>query len=733
MRGGVVGTCLDMCPRDEFHEHDNYTLPVFEADPVTGLFRPDLAVKMFQRSAASKVYTPSEIRPLPVLQRTLDHLINYVIGERTGTTHGTTELNMYHYVRDRVRAIRTDITVQHLVSREVVEMLEKIALFYIWAAGRFHGAHRGDFDPIQNMEQITDNLHTIQEQFEELPPEDRVLEEEFRALNLLVFIADPAFYGRMMPCASKLLNSPHFQWILELRQCFLRRDLPGYLKVAAQMPIQFELFAVLNLRNDLWDESIRALRKGTAWRAFPKSMLLENLQLPEKCVPTFSECYGLEVEGDLVRFSRGWKGSDTTLPMHILPDRIEYALRRITCQQFMDLTSIGDVELSKPVPMPIALPVPVKEPESVEQEKETSNSEASEEESSSESESEEEQHEEPISAPSPKKVLILPPDVPQEKQAPPSAKKVSIRPLHFLQTKQAPRGFHVIRPNISIRAMIPAVIPPLCFSNVAIIASDDSESAAFARARLDDHVLCSEGMFKQAINVGDSMLFIVISKNIGPGTTAILHCNETEPASYDNIPCSTFCCTESNPYLRFNDVLRTTISKSIVEFRELDLTENVLKLTLGVLFECISCDYWYQASGNAVFSVINLVLDEIADAIESDYFISYLPPFEHKLMSMNDIFEFADVVRKLKLGTIEDRISKRPKSATWPVYVRENLVIQIQSFTAPICVKFSPEEFCRTILSKCQTVLVAPSETVDTGKPTFEDIIDEFDAALSYM
>ena len=193
MRGGVVGTCLDMCPRDEFHEHDNYTLPVFEADPVTGLFRPDLAVKMFQRSAASKVYKPSEIRPLPVLQRTLDHLINYVIGERTGTTHGTTELNMYHYVRDRVRAIRTDITVQHLVSREVVEMLEKIALFYIWAAGRFHGAHRGDFDPIQNMEQITDNLHTIQEQFEELPPEDRVLEEEFRALNLLVFIADPAF------------------------------------------------------------------------------------------------------------------------------------------------------------------------------------------------------------------------------------------------------------------------------------------------------------------------------------------------------------------------------------------------------------------------------------------------------------------------------------------------------------------------------------------------------------
>ena len=91
---------MDMCPKGELLRHESELDP-FEVDPVTGMFRSDLAVKKFERSAAGKDYKPNEIRPLPVLQRTMEHIINYVIAERTGTSSSTSEINMYHYVTRR--------------------------------------------------------------------------------------------------------------------------------------------------------------------------------------------------------------------------------------------------------------------------------------------------------------------------------------------------------------------------------------------------------------------------------------------------------------------------------------------------------------------------------------------------------------------------------------------------------------------------------------------------------
>ena len=761
---------MDMCPKGELLRHESELDP-FEVDPVTGIFRSDLAVKKFERSAAGKDYKPNEIRPLPVLQKSMDHLINYVIAERTGTSSDTSEINMYHYVRERVRTIKTDITVQNLVSRGVVEILEQAVMFYVWSAARFDGEK--DFDEKQNMEQLTDNLTTVLQQFDELPPEERTLECEFRALNLLVFIGDAQFYARLMQYSPDVVESGPVQKVLKLRERLMVRDIPGYLKVAAELPVQFAFFAVWSLRRAPWENLFRAMKKGLK-RSFPRALLTDVLQVPEDAIPRFYGVFGIREQGDSVSFVSNSQRVDWEIPEHVIPERIRDMVTMNPCQRFMDLGTIGTIEGTRPMPVTVQvpaqesvwLPQPVEaapereatESEATEQstreasesdlekspepsesasesESESTSESESESESSSESESkdESESEEEPEPEPEAERMKVVKVDAPVPK-------KICTRPLEAPRVKMPACGFRVVRPVLSIRAMIPVKIPRLCFGNVVIVASDGSDSADFVNhsARLDD-IFGSAGKFQETINVDGSELFLNIAKVPTASTTAILHCNDTEQPDYGDVPCNQFSSKDSalQPFLRFNELLRETIRASIVELYTIDLTEDILWRTLVKMFDRISTDYWYKASGNATFSIVNHFLAGIANAIESNSFVMYLPPFEHELVSITDIYEFADAIRKLQLGKLDNATSKQPQPTTWPIRVRENLEIVTPPFIVPVRCEFDPEKFCDDIVAKYETELEGPSEVVESwreaNRPSFEKLLGDFDSMLCNM
>lgn len=71
------------------------------------------------------------IRPMPILQKTIDYLLNLL-----DQPYNEKFLGMYNFLWDRMRAIRMDLRMQHIFNQEAITMLEQMvschALSSLW-------------------------------------------------------------------------------------------------------------------------------------------------------------------------------------------------------------------------------------------------------------------------------------------------------------------------------------------------------------------------------------------------------------------------------------------------------------------------------------------------------------------------------------------------------------------------------------------------------------------------
>eukprot|EP01053_Blabericola_migrator_P002931 Blabericola_migrator_1__2930@NODE_1842_length_3692_cov_92_376276_g1179_i0_p1_GENE_NODE_1842_length_3692_cov_92_376276_g1179_i0NODE_1842_length_3692_cov_92_376276_g1179_i0_p1_ORF_typecomplete_len1169_score257_63SAC3_GANP/PF03399_16/9_1e53_NODE_1842_length_3692_cov_92_376276_g1179_i01683674 len=115
-----------------------------------------LAVKSFQRSDASKVFLPADTRPILWCRRTVHNVLMLQIEAdcaklpwlfRRDTPYRF--LDVYNFVRDRLRSVWTDLTVQHCeCHRGTIECLEVSSRFLILAEELLCEDH--EFDAVQN-------------------------------------------------------------------------------------------------------------------------------------------------------------------------------------------------------------------------------------------------------------------------------------------------------------------------------------------------------------------------------------------------------------------------------------------------------------------------------------------------------------------------------------------------------------------------------------------------------
>lgn len=146
-------------------------------------------VKRFRRSAAGVGrQIPEELRTPETLQKTLDYLINNVIGPNP-------RLAQHHkFVWDRTRAIRNDCSIQSFtqpedVKREV-DCYERIARFHILSSHLLSkpGALQNgeDFVHKQEIEQLTKTFQTLMDKYDGYSHTlDFPHEAEFRAYFIL--------------------------------------------------------------------------------------------------------------------------------------------------------------------------------------------------------------------------------------------------------------------------------------------------------------------------------------------------------------------------------------------------------------------------------------------------------------------------------------------------------------------------------------------------------------------
>ncbi|PAA88091.1 hypothetical protein BOX15_Mlig012357g1 [Macrostomum lignano] len=213
----VSATCQDMCPEKErYLREDRHRVHSFEAAPGRpGVMDPARAVKEYSRSAADQeAPLPHELRPLPVLQRTLLYLSTCIadIGDREGRWQ-----EWYEFLWDRTRAIRKEVTQQRLCSPGAAELVERCARFHVYAGARMVGMPADVFDEKINNENLTKCLQTLRELYSDLSGQCPN-ESEFRAYMILMKLNDPNVLDEVHQLSADVRASPQVR--LALRAFF---------------------------------------------------------------------------------------------------------------------------------------------------------------------------------------------------------------------------------------------------------------------------------------------------------------------------------------------------------------------------------------------------------------------------------------------------------------------------------------------------------------------------------
>ncbi|KAK4425795.1 SAC3 family protein B [Sesamum alatum] len=149
----IVGLCPDMCPESERAERERKgDLDQYERlDGDRNLTSAFLAVKKYNRTAEREAEL---IRPMPVLQKTMDYLLDLL-----GEPYNDRFLGLYNFLWDRMRAIRMDLRMQHIFNLEAITMLEQMIRLHIIAMHELCEYTKGEgfsegFDAHLNIEQM---------------------------------------------------------------------------------------------------------------------------------------------------------------------------------------------------------------------------------------------------------------------------------------------------------------------------------------------------------------------------------------------------------------------------------------------------------------------------------------------------------------------------------------------------------------------------------------------------
>ncbi|EKM51414.1 uncharacterized protein PHACADRAFT_103430, partial [Phanerochaete carnosa HHB-10118-sp] len=164
------------------------------------------AVKIYERAAGDKTL-PSDLRPPPVLQKTLDYLFHDLI-PRGGFRE------TYTFIRDRSRAIRSDFTMQHETGALAIECHDRCARFHILALHLERD--KPNFSLALEEQQLMNTLQSLKEFYEDQRGRYQSSTElEMRVYHRLIHIRDQKERHEDIP--PEILDNPTFQLVTKFR------------------------------------------------------------------------------------------------------------------------------------------------------------------------------------------------------------------------------------------------------------------------------------------------------------------------------------------------------------------------------------------------------------------------------------------------------------------------------------------------------------------------------------
>ncbi|XP_023718896.2 uncharacterized protein LOC111870657 isoform X2 [Cryptotermes secundus] len=299
----IQGTCQDMCPEKERYQRESrHQVALYEylTDANKEVVMDHaLAVKQYSRSSADQEEPlPHELRPPPILRMTMDYLLAKVMDcddkeENLG--------DWYHFLWDRTRGIRKDITQQELCDMDAVSLVEQCARFHIHCSERLVAEDTSVFDNKINSENLTKCLQTLKYMYHDMSLKGIACpnEAEFRGYIILLNLNDANFLWELKELSAEIINSEPVRFAVEVSLALSMDNYVRFFKLVryttylnACILLRYfyqvrskALFSILKSHCSRSKQSVLAMCDLTRWLAF------ENM----RDAAVFCDHYGLGV------------------------------------------------------------------------------------------------------------------------------------------------------------------------------------------------------------------------------------------------------------------------------------------------------------------------------------------------------------------------------------------------------------------------------------------------------
>lgn len=325
-----------MCPEKErLMRVARLQVASFELDYETNTMDPSKAIKQYSRSSADQeIPLPHELRSEEVLKTTMTYLLHNIINlcDDEEVSVG----DWYHFVWDRTRGIRKDITQQELCSVTTVELLEQCARFHIHCSARLIAEDPGIFDQKINDENLTKSLQTLKYMYDDLKAKNIKCpnEAEFRAYVVLLNLNESGnFLWEIKRLEKDILNSQEVRFALDVYFAVALNNYVKFFNLVRESTymnacILLKYFTQIRLKAIFTIMRAYTQRRGAKF-SFNLSYLTEILNFENyESTANFMAYYGglCDLDADIVNLDPGTFANVST------PYQMERALESVECK-----------------------------------------------------------------------------------------------------------------------------------------------------------------------------------------------------------------------------------------------------------------------------------------------------------------------------------------------------------------------------------------------------------------
>lgn len=234
----TIGTCPDMCPEKERLQREaQHQISLFEQGRFNGTGRMDhtIAVKQYSRSSADQESPlPHDLRPVKTLEITMSYLLHKIMD-----LCETPDVNIgewFHFLWDRTRGIRKDITQQELCCQGSVRLVEQCARFHIHCSARLVAEDAAVFDQRINTENLTKCLQTLKYMYADLALQGVRCqnEAEFRGYIVLLNLNDGNFMWELQQLSPDVQRSSEVHFALQVHSALDKNNYVRFFKLVKE-------------------------------------------------------------------------------------------------------------------------------------------------------------------------------------------------------------------------------------------------------------------------------------------------------------------------------------------------------------------------------------------------------------------------------------------------------------------------------------------------------------------